>query len=228
MLGSINMSKECDKAADVLQSFIGLMSPPNTLLIQKQRCPDTWTDKGKIPKEVLDHAKGIAIFHAFRGGMYFALTSGTGIVVARLPNGEWSPPSAFSIRVGSLGIVYGVDVYDCICVLNTAEAVDAYRHSERQIDGNLSIAAGPAGGSVGTAEQSAVQTYTRSKGVYGGATVDTMTIKELSEVNAQFYGKNFTATQILAGDIEGSEGSTKRSTALKKWHDVIEATAKSG
>jgi lipid-binding SYLF domain-containing protein len=80
-------------------------------------------DKGKIPKQAIADARGVAIFTGFRAGMYLAGAGGSGVVVARLPDGSWSPPSAFSVRSGSFGIVYGVDVYDCVCVLNTQAAV---------------------------------------------------------------------------------------------------------
>ena len=59
-----------------------------------------------LPPSALSEAKALAIFHAFRGGMYFAGSSGTGIIIARLPDGSWSPPSAFSIKIASVGIVY--------------------------------------------------------------------------------------------------------------------------
>lgn len=51
--------------------------------------------------------------------MYLTGNGGSGLVSSRLPNGSWSPPSAFSVRTGSVGLAYGVDVYACVCVLNT-------------------------------------------------------------------------------------------------------------
>ena len=80
-------------------------------------------EKVKIPSSVIVNAKGLAILSALRAGMYFAGTAGTGVVIVRFPDGTWSPPSAFAVRSGSIGIVYGVDVSDCVCVLNTKDAV---------------------------------------------------------------------------------------------------------
>lgn len=110
LLKGSSMQEDCDKAAHILKSF---------------------TKKGKIPAEAIAAAKGIAIFTGFRAGMYFAGNGGSGVVVARLPDGSWSPPSAFSVRSGSFGLVYGVDVYDCVCVLNTDAAVTAYTSTLR-------------------------------------------------------------------------------------------------
>lgn len=77
------------------------------------------TDKGKITREIIRDAKEIAISSGVRAAMYLTGNGGSGIVSARLPNGSWSPPSAFSVRTGGVGLAYGVDVYDCIWVLNT-------------------------------------------------------------------------------------------------------------
>ncbi|RMZ88866.1 hypothetical protein DV736_g3905, partial [Chaetothyriales sp. CBS 134916] len=155
-----DLRKECDKAAQVLKSFI---------------------DKGKIPEKAIADAKGVAIFTGFRAGMYLAGTGGSGVVVARLPNGTWSPPSAFSVRSGSFGIVYGVDMYDCVCVLNTQAAVDAYTKSEVNLGGAMGLAAGPV--SVTTRRDAEpVWVYTKSRGFYGGVTVDGTIIQERRDV----------------------------------------------
>jgi lipid-binding SYLF domain-containing protein len=155
--------------------------------------------------------------------MYLAGAGGSGIVVARLPDGTWSPPSAFSVRSGSIGLVYGFDVYDCICVLNTQAAVDAYTKPEASLGGALALAAGPIGGTANTREQKPVWTYTKSRGLYGGLTVDGTFIKENSAANAAFYGSNITAAQILKGEVRAQEGADKWPAGSKRLNQVIKA-----
>lgn len=136
--------------------------------------------------------------------MYFAGAGGSGVVIARLADGSWSPPSAFSVRSGGIGVVYGVDVYDCICVLNTQEAVDAYAKSETTLGAGVTMAAGPVGGTkdISSKELKPVWTYTKSKGLYGGVTVDGTAIKEKSSMNAEAYGAKITAAKILKGEVK--------------------------
>jgi lipid-binding SYLF domain-containing protein len=160
------------------------------------------TDKGKIPSNVTANARGLTIFTGFRAGMYFAGAGGSGIVIARLPNGTWSPPSAFSVRSGSVGLVYGIDVYDCICVLNTAEAVDVYKKAEVNLGGAVALAAGPLGGNVNVGDVKPIWTYTKSRGIYGGLTVDGTVIREKKDVNAGFYGREVSSGEILEGYVE--------------------------
>ncbi|KIM98254.1 hypothetical protein OIDMADRAFT_43333 [Oidiodendron maius Zn] len=194
------ISKESDKAAQILKSFI---------------------DKGKIPTQIVANSKGLAIFTGFRAGMYLAGAGGSGVVVARLPNGTWSPPSAFSVRSGSIGLVYGVDIYDCVCVLNTQAAVDAYTNPEVNLGGVLALAAGPIGGNANIKEIKPVWTYTKSRGIYGGLTVDGTVVKERPGANADFYGSNVTTAQILRGDVTAQVGADKWRLGSKKLTEVL-------
>ncbi|KAI1619327.1 hypothetical protein EDD37DRAFT_214561 [Exophiala viscosa] len=178
-----NLVKECDKAGQILKSFI---------------------EKGRIPAQVIANAKGLAIFSGFRAAMYLAGAGGSGVVVARLSDGSWSAPSAFSVRSGGVGLAYGVDVYDCVCVLNTQEAVEAYMKSETTLGAGATLAAGPVGGTadISTKEVKPIWTYTKSCGLYGGLTVDGTVIKERSGINAEAYGAKVTTVQILRGETK--------------------------
>ncbi|KAF5656813.1 YSC84-like protein [Fusarium heterosporum] len=178
--------EECEKSASILKSFV---------------------DKGKILPDIISNAKGLAIFTGFRAGMYFAGAGGSGVVIARLTDGTWSSPSAFAVRSGSVGLVYGVDVYDCVCVLNTKEAVDAYKKSEVNLGGAVALAAGPLGVNVNVGEVKPVWTYTKSRGVYGGLTVDGTVIREKRDVNTEFYGAELSSAQILDGQAHGGWSS---------------------
>lgn len=163
---------------------------------------NTITDKRKIPVEVIANAKGLAIFSGFRAAMWLAGAGGSGVVVARLADGSWSAPSAFSVLSGGIGVAYGMDVYDCVCVLNTQEAVDAYTKSEMNLGADVTVAAGPIGGTadISTKEVKPVWTYVKTRGLYGALTVDGTVIKERPGINADTYGSKTTAAQILAGE----------------------------
>jgi lipid-binding SYLF domain-containing protein len=84
--------------------------------------------------------------------MYLAGSGGSGVVVARLPDGTWSPPSAISVRSGSIGIVY---------VLNTEAAVEAYSKPEMNLGAAFALAAGPIGGTADMKELKPVWVYTK-------------------------------------------------------------------
>ncbi|KAG0649484.1 SH3 domain-containing YSC84 1 [Hyphodiscus hymeniophilus] len=194
------LGKECDKAAQILKSFI---------------------DKGKIPKQAIANAYGVAIFTGFRAGMYLAGGGGSGVVIARLSDGSWSPPSAFSVRSGSFGLVYGVDVYDCVCVLNTQDAVDAYTVSEVSLGGAVALAAGPMSIPTQMKDVKPVWVYTKSRGFYGGVTVDGTVISQRPEMNAEFYGAKLSSGQILKGNVTAQNGATKWPAGATKLTETL-------
>jgi len=153
--------------------------------------------------------------------MWMAGAAGSGVVVSRLADGTWSPPASFSVRSGGVGLVYGVDVYDCICVLNTQAAVDAYTNPEMQLGGAATIVAGPIGGTPDTKDVKPVWTYTKSRGLYGGLTVDGTLIKENPEANADFYGEKITTAQILMGEVQAHNGAKHWPAGAKQLTEVL-------
>lgn len=108
----------------------------------------------KIPTSAIANAKGLAIFTTFRTGLHISGAGGSGVVVARLPDGSWSPPAGFLVHTLGAGFMIGLDIYDCVCVLNTQSAVDAFaRRARVSLGGELAVVAGPvgAGGGLETA-----------------------------------------------------------------------------
>lgn len=156
--------------------------------------------------------------------MYLAGSGGSGIVTARLPDGTWSPPSAFAVRSGSFGLVYGVDFYDCVCVLNTQEAVEAYTKPEINLGGGLALAAGPVGGTPTTRDRDIkpVWVYTRSRGLYGGLTVDGTIIRAKPDSNAGFYGADVSTEEILKGEVKAQNGAGMWPAGAKSLTEVLQ------
>lgn len=100
----------------------------------------------KIPASVIASAKGLAIFTTFRTGLHISGAGGSGVVVARLPDGSWSPPAGFLVHTLGAGLMVGIDVYDCVCVLTTSAAVDAFaRRARVSLGGEIAVVAGPVG-----------------------------------------------------------------------------------
>lgn len=151
--------------------------------------------------------------------MYLAGTAGSGVMVARLPDGSWSPPVAFGVVSGGFGVVLGVDYVDCVCVLNTKEAVDTYLQPGTSLGAGVAMAVGPVGGTadVSTKDVKPIWTYTKSRGLWGGVTVDGTRVNEKTDVNAKYYGPNLTSSQILRGEASWPHGI--------KFQDILRTAA---
>lgn len=102
----------------------------------------------------------------------------------------------------------GLDIYDCVCVLRTPEAVKAFASRPRlSLGGEISVVAGPVGG--GTSLEAAlgagkpVWSYMKSRGLYAGVAADGTVIVSRPDANAVFYGeKGITPDRILRGEVK--------------------------
>ncbi|KAG6009431.1 hypothetical protein E4U21_002346 [Claviceps maximensis] len=100
--------------------------------------------------KVISKAVGLVIFTTFRVGFQISGATGSGVLIACLPDGSWGPPSGISVH--SLGTEFqiGLDIYDYVCVINSKEALSALTNTRVSLGSDLAVAAGPygAGGAV--------------------------------------------------------------------------------
>ena len=113
---------------------------------------------------------GLAIFSVVKAGFVFSGKAGSGIVIARLPDGSWSAPSCIATGGVGWGLQIGADITDFVIVLNSEEAVRAFAMGGNvTIGGNISAAAGPigTGGAVqaSLAHPAPMFSYSKSKGM---------------------------------------------------------------
>ncbi len=160
----------------------------------------------KIPTEVIKNAKGLAIFTTMRTGLWVSGAGGSGILIARKEDGSWSPPSGILLHTAGLGFLVGVDIYDCVVVINSAEALEAFTKIRCTLGSEISVVAGPVGaGAVLESEvhkrQAPIFTYLKSRGFYAGVQIDGTVIIERSDENERFYGQRIGVAEILAGKV---------------------------
>lgn len=156
-----------------------------------------------ILAEVIRDAQGLAILHVIKAGFIFSGRGGQGVVVARTPKG-WSGPSGITTGGAGFGFQIGAQVSEFVIVLNTPEAVRAFsKGGNVSLGGDLSVAAGPLGRSLGAdvMPAAAVYTYSRSQGAFAGVSLEGTLIVAEPKRNAAYYGAPVVASDILAGNV---------------------------
>lgn len=160
----------------------------------------------KIPQKVIQNAVGLAIFTTMRTGLWISGAGGSGVLIARKEDGTWSPPSGILLHTAGLGFLVGVDIYDCVVVINNRKALESFTKIRATLGGEISAVAGPVGvGGVlehdGMYKQAnrPVFTYLKSRGFYAGVQVDGTVIIERNDENERFYGEKIGVADILAG-----------------------------
>ncbi|CAO1623560.1 unnamed protein product [Parajaminaea phylloscopi] len=203
-----SLPKECERAAKILQGFLADPNHPDTAL-------------NAIPKAVLDNAKGLAIFSVVKAGFLWSGKVGSGVVVARLPDGSWSAPSCIATGGVGFGFQIGADLSEFVVVMNSDDAVRSFAMAGNlQIGGSLAATAGPIG--TGGAIQAAIAhpapmfSYSRSKGLFAGLSLEGTLLVERKDANRDFYGQPIPAADLLSGKVPAPE-------AASALYEVVEA-----
>jgi lipid-binding SYLF domain-containing protein len=141
-----------------------------------------------------------------RTGLWVSGASGSGILIARKEDGSWSPPSGILLHTAGLGFMVGVDIYDCVVVINSEKALEAFYQIRCTLGSEVSIAAGPvgAGGVLDTElhkRQAPIFTYMKSRGFYAGVQIDGTIVIERTDENERFYGERIGVKEILNGRV---------------------------
>lgn len=146
---------------------------------------------------------------------------GSGVVIARLPDGSWSAPSCIGTGAVGFGLQIGADITEFVVVMNSEEAVKSFAHAGNlTIGGSLSAAAGPigTGGAINAAirDPAPLFTYSRSKGLFAGISLEGTVLVERKETNKEFYGQPIPAADLLTGKVPAPE-------AASAMYEVVEA-----
>jgi len=161
-------------------------------------------DKG-IPEEVLTNAKCILVVpNLIKGGFIFGGKHGRGVASCRTTDG-WSAPAFVSVGGGSWGLQIGVEGVDLVMLVMNDQGFQHLLSSKFEFTGEGSVAAGPVGrhASAGTdwKMNTEVLTYSRSKGVFAGLTLEGAVVEQDDDSTRAIYGKHMMFRNILSGKV---------------------------
>lgn len=189
-----SLKSECKKCGKILTSFV---NPRQAFGPDKV-----------IPPSILSNAKGFAIITILKAGFLGSGRVGSGLVVARLPDGSWSAPSAIAAAGGGFGGQIGFELTDFVFVLNDMNAVKTFAQmGSITLGGNVSLAAGPVGrnaeaaGAASLRSVGGIFSYSKTKGLFAGVSLEGMAIIERRDANEKLYGTRYTAQQLLTGAV---------------------------
>lgn len=171
-----------------------------------------------IPETVLREARGLAIIRVLKIGFGISGKGGQGVVVARTGNG-WSGPSFIGTGGAGFGFQIGAQVTDFVIVLNTRDAVRAFsRDGNITIGADASAAAGPVGrdAQAGVTPTAALYTYSRSKGLFAGVSLEGAIIATQRDANRKYYGRAASARAILSGRVSPPAGAARLLDVLNR------------
>ncbi|KAL4746802.1 hypothetical protein BDW72DRAFT_28324 [Aspergillus terricola var. indicus] len=213
-----SLGSECKKATQILDSFLN----------------GSWRGSPgrELPKHVLRNAKALAILTVTKAGFLGSLRFGSGILIARLPDSNdpnrqdgsgWSAPSAISTFGLGFGGQVGFELTDFVFILNDTDSVTTFsKLGSLTVSGNFSIAFGPLGrnaeiaGGLSTNGGGKMVSFAKTKGLFGGVSLESGVLVERRWANKRFYGRKVTAGMILEGDVDVPEGERQAVEELRR------------
>jgi lipid-binding SYLF domain-containing protein len=172
-------------------------------------------EKG-IPSRILRRSRGLAIISVVKAGFIFSGKAGEGVVVARTGHG-WSGPSFIGTGGAGWGPQIGAEVTDFVIVLNNDRAVRAFsKGGNVTLGADASVAAGPVGraAEADVTPKAAIYTYSKTKGLFIGASLEGAVIGTRTSANEHYYGRPVTAYDILHGRVPAPAGASNLRAAL--------------
>jgi SH3 domain-containing YSC84-like protein 1 len=176
-----------------------------------------------LPKELLNKAECVAVMPSVKkfaigiGGSY-----GRGVLVCRTGKnftGPWGAPAAYRLEGASIGFQLGGQATDFLLLVMNPRGVESLLRSKVKLGADATVAAGPKGRAAMAATdafmRAEILTYSRSRGLFAGVSLEGSTLRQDNKANENLYGRKITAREIVTGGGKGAAGQ-RLVTVLQK------------
>jgi SH3 domain-containing YSC84-like protein 1 len=178
-------------------------------------------DKG-IPQDLLDKAHCVVVVPGMKkAGFIFGAKYGRGFAACRRSGGSgWSAPAAMRVEGGSVGFQIGASETDVVLLVTNDGGMKRLLSDKFTIGGDATAAAGPIGRDASAQTDAMMKaemlSYSRSRGLFAGISLEGATLRPDEETNRELYGRDATNREILTGDFKTPAGAEKFKHALSR------------
>jgi len=180
-------SEERDRVRNATTAFSEIMSAP---------------DKA-IPRSILDKAEAIVVVPSMvKAGFIFGANHGRGIISARdRAHGTWSPPAFMTLTGGSFGAQIGGEAVDVVLIVMSRRGLERLVSNQFKLGADASVAGGPVGrtaeASTDVQMRAEILSYSRSRGLFAGLTLNGSSLHQDRDANERFYGQAYKTRDII-------------------------------
>jgi SH3 domain-containing YSC84-like protein 1 len=158
-----------------------------------------------IPQDLLDKAECVIVYPSVLKAAFIVGGSyGRGAMVCRTGEhftGPWGAPSMMALEGGSFGFQLGGEATDFVLLVMNPRGAKAILSSKVRLGADMAAAAGPKGRDATAATDATLRaeilSYSRSRGLFAGVSLEGSTVRPDNDANEKLYGKKVTATQII-------------------------------
>jgi len=175
-----------------------------------------------IPQDLLNKAECIIVLPSVKKGAFGVGGSyGRGVMICRGGEhytGPWGPPALYALEGINIGFQLGGEATDFVLLVMNPKGARSLLNSKVKLGGDASAAAGPKGrtaeGATDIVMSAEILSYSRTKGLFAGISLEGSTLRSDGSANEKLYGKKVSAKDIIRGGKVSSPPSAAELVAL--------------
>jgi lipid-binding SYLF domain-containing protein len=177
--------------------------------------------ENRIPFQLLERAEAIAVIPGvIKAGFIIGGQRGKGLLSVRQADGSWSLPVYLKFAGGSVGFQAGVQSTDVVLVFTAERSINRILDGTFTLGADAAVAAGPVGRQTGASTDhrldAEIYSYSRSRGLFAGISLDGSVMDIDLEATRTAYGDQAAPRRVLAGEV------TQRPDAVIDFADMLE------
>lgn len=157
-----------------------------------------------IPANILQQAKAIVIVNQFKAGFFLGVKDGYGVILVKKANGQWSIPVLLAAGEASLGFQVGAKAIETVMVITNDQTPRLLFNQRFNVGVDAKAVAGPKAAETERDNHPIIDApilvYSKSKGLFAGATVKVGYLSRNDEANFVLYSTNYTLPELLYSD----------------------------
>lgn len=160
--------------------------------------------QAKPAKEAWQRAKALLILNQFKAGLLIGVKDGYGVIMVKKPDGKWSLPVLVNAGEASFGLQLGASAVESVFIITDDQVPRRLFNSRFNVGVDAKAVAGPHASESEKTNAEILKTpllaYTKSTGLFAGATVKAGHISRNDSANFTLYDTRYTLPELLYSD----------------------------
>src|SRR6202161_4842737 len=160
-----------------------------------------------LPHDVMQKAECVIVFPSvLKAAFVVGASYGRGAMVCRTGrefHGPWGAPAMMALEGGSIGFQIGGQATDLVLLVMNDRGAQSILSSKVKLGADASAAAGPKGRDASADTDASLRaeilSYSRSRGLFAGISLEGSTLRPDDEASEQVYGHKIKARDIILG-----------------------------
>jgi len=178
-------------------------------------------DRG-IPQDLINKSQCVVIVPGMKKGAFIVGAKyGKGFVMCRRPSGTgWTAPASIRVEGGSVGFQIGGSEQDVILLVMSHSGMEKLLKDQFTLGGEGTVSAGPLGRDASAQTDAMMRaemlSYSRSRGVFAGISLQGATLRQDEDANRELYGRTISNKEVLNEDVKAPAAAAQLEALMNK------------